>query len=156
MALHLKVSNGVNGESEQEQHKKWVDLESVHWGASQPAAIRGGGVSAGVGEFHDLTCVAKIDCAYPDLLQKCADGTNLDSVELHAVKAGGSNLTYLKIQLNEVLVTSVDINGASGQDVMVSYSFKGSKLVTAYTPQTKTGGAGATITKNWDIKKQSK
>ncbi|HTI47636.1 MAG TPA: type VI secretion system tube protein Hcp [Casimicrobiaceae bacterium] len=156
MALHLKVSNGVNGESEQGQHKKWIDLESVHWGASQPAAIRGGGVAAGVGQFHDLTCVAKIDCAYPDLLQKCADGTHFDSVELNAVKAGGSNLIYLKICMYEVLVTSVDINGSSGQDVMVSYSFQGAKLTTAYTPQTKTGGAGAAITKTWDIKQQNK
>jgi type VI secretion system secreted protein Hcp len=153
IGLHLKLSNGVNGESEDSDHKKWIDLDSVHWGASQPAAIRGGGVAAGKASFHDLTCVAKIDCAYPDVLEKCAKGTHFDSVELHAVKSGGeSKLVYLKIELNEALVTAVDINGASGADVMVSYTFQGSKLKTTYTPQTKSGGGGAAIPKQFDIK----
>ena len=80
-----------------------------------------------------------------------------NKIQIEGVKAGGSNLVYLKIDLNEVLVTSVDVNGAHGADVMVSYSFQGSKLGTTYVPQTKSGGAGAAIgPKNWDIKKQSK
>jgi type VI secretion system Hcp family effector len=155
--LFLKLSNGVNGESADDKHEKWIDLDSFHWGASQPAAIRGGGVAAGQASFHDLTCVAKIDAAYPDVLNKCADGTHFDKIQIEGVKAGGSKLVYLKIDLNEVLVTSVDVNGAQGADVMVSYSFQGSKLGTTYVPQTKSGGAGAAIgPKNWDIKKQSK
>jgi type VI secretion system secreted protein Hcp len=153
IGLYLKLSNGVTGESADGDKKEWIDLESFHWGASQPAAIRGGGVAAGKASFHDLTCVAKVDKAYPDVLQKCADGTHFDKVEIHGVKSGGQKkITYLKVELNEVLVTGVDVNGANGADVMVSFSFQGSKLKTAYTPQTSTGGAGAEIQKQWDIK----
>lgn len=152
IGLYLKLSNGVSGESADSEHKDWIDLESFHWGASQPASIRGGGVGAGKASFHDLTCVAKVDKSYPDVLAKCADGTHFDKVEIHGVKAGGSKLTYLKVELNEVLVTAVDVNGASGADVMTSYSFQGSKLKTTYVPQTKSGGGGAAIDKQWDIK----
>jgi type VI secretion system secreted protein Hcp len=153
IALYLKLSDGVSGESHDSDHKDWIDLESFHWGASQPAAIRGGGVAAGKASFHDLTCVAKIDKAYPDLLANCANGKHFSKIEVHGVKSGGpSKVTYLKVELNEVLVTSVDVNGASGSDVMTSYSFQGSKLKTTYTPQTEKGAAGAAIDKQWDIK----
>jgi type VI secretion system Hcp family effector len=155
VALYLKVTS-VDGESVDANHTSWIDLESFHWGASQPAAIRGGGVGAGKASFHDLTCVAKVDKAYPNLLDRCASGEHIATVEVHGDKAGGKQMTYLKIELNEVLVTAVDVNGANGADVMVSYSFQGSKLKTTYTPQTAQGGKGGDITKTWDIKKSTK
>jgi len=152
IALYLKV-DGVDGESKDSQHKDWIDVESFSWGATQPHALdRGGGGGAGKATFHDLQATVKIDKAYPTLLDKCAKGDHLGKIECHAVKAGGSPLTYLKVELNEVLVTNVSLQGSQGADVIASYSFQGSKLKTSYVPQTEKGGGGGSVDKQWDIK----
>jgi|SRR5882672_5886167 len=153
IALYLKVA-GVDGESKDSNHESWIDVESFSWGATQPHALdRGGGGGAGKATFHDLSATVKIDKAYPTLLDKCAKGDHLDKIECHAVKAGGSSpLTYLKVELNEVLVTNVSLTGSQGADVTASYSFQGSKLKTSFVPQSKSGGAGASVDKEWDIK----
>ena len=152
IALYLKVE-GVDGESKDSKHESWIDVESFSWGATQPHALdRGGGGGAGKATFHDLAATVKIDKAYPTLLDKCAKGEHLGKIECHAVKSGGSALTYLKIELNEVIVTSVNLAGSQGADVIASYSFQGSKLKTSYVPQTEKGGGGGSVDKQWDIK----
>jgi len=153
IALYLKIA-GVDGESMDSDHKSWIDVEAFSWGATQPSTLdRGGGGGGGKATFHDLVATGKIDKGYPTLLDKCYSGDHIDKIECHAVKAGGSSkVTYLKVELETVLVTNVSLTGSSGADTTVAYSFQGAKLKTSYTAQTEKGGAGAAVNKQWDIK----
>lgn len=156
IALFLKV-DGADGESKNAKHANWVDLESFHWGANQPSTMeRGGGGGAGKVTFHDLTAVAPVDKAYPALLIKCASGEHIGKVEIAGAKAGGDELEYFKITLEDVLVTNVDVSGAKGAEVMANYSFQAAKVKSEYSVQTDKGGKGATSSFGFDIKQNKK
>jgi type VI secretion system secreted protein Hcp len=152
IGLFLKCS-GCDGESENSEYKQWTHASSFSWGVTQPESMgRGGGGSAGLGTFHDLVVTAMMDKAYPDILEKGANGKHLDKVELAGAKMGGNQWEYMKITLENVLVTSVSVSGSEGAEVIVSYGFQASKLKAEYSPQTKTGTKGSTVTKMWDVK----
>ena len=152
MGLFMKCA-GCDGESENSAYKNWTHCSSFSWGVSQPSSMeRGGGGSAGLGTFADLVVTAMMDKAYPDVLEKCANGKHLDKVELAGAKMGGNQWEYMKITLENVLVTSVSVSGSDGAEVIVAYGFQASKLQSEYSPQTSQGTKGATVTKKWDVK----
>jgi type VI secretion system secreted protein Hcp len=156
IALYLKV-DGADGESKDSAHKNWVDLDSFHWGALQPhSAGTGSGLGAGRASFHDLSCVASVDKAYSALLGKCAKGEHIPKVMVSGAKAGGTQMEYYKITLEDVLVTSVDVNGAHGAEMKVSYSFQAAKVKSEYSEQTDKGAKGATSEFGWNIKENKK
>lgn len=156
IAIFLKV-DGADGESKNSKHQNWIDLESFHWGANQPSTMHvGGGGGAGKVTFHDLTAVAPIDKAYPAMLVKCASGEHISKCEIAGAKAGGDEVEYFKITLEDVLVTNVDVSGARGAEVMVNYSFQAAKVKSEYSVQTEKGGKGATSQFGWDIKQNKK
>ena len=152
IGLFMKAA-GSDGESVNSAYKNWTHCTSFAWGASQPSSMeRGGGGSAGIGTFADLVVTAMMDKAYPDLLEKCSNGKHLDKLELAGAKMGGNQWEYMKITLENVLVTSVSVSGSEGAEVIVAYGFQASKLQAEYSPQTSKGTKGSTITKMWDVK----
>jgi len=156
IALFMKV-DGADGESKNSKHSNWIDLQSFHWGANQPSTMaKGGGGGAGQVSFHDCTAVASVDKAYPTLLIKCAGGDHISKVEIAGAKAGGDEMEYFKITLEDVIVTSVDVTGAVGAEVMANYSFQSAKVKSEYSVQTDKGGKGATSTFGWNIKENKK
>ena len=120
IALFLKV-DGADGESANSKHKNWIDVESFHWGANQPSSMHvGGGGGAGTVSFHDLTTVSNVDKSYPAMLVNCSSGKHISKVQVAGAKAGGEEVEYFKITLEDVLVTSVDVSGANGAQVTVN------------------------------------
>jgi type VI secretion system secreted protein Hcp len=151
--MFMKVE-GASGESKDSNHTSWTDIDSFTWGAIQPHSMASGG-GAGVGKvaFQDLNVVAKIDKCYPAVLKHCATGKHLGKVEISLCKAGGSQIEYGKIELTDVLVTSVTVSGtSSGESTVVNYSFQASKVKTQYWEQTNQGGKGAESQMGFDIK----
>jgi type VI secretion system secreted protein Hcp len=156
IALYLKVE-GASGESKDSKHKEWVDLDSFHWGVLQPStAATGGGLGAGRAAFLDLTCVCSLDKANASLLGKCAQGDHIAKITVSASKAGGEQQEYYKVELEDVIVTAVDINGAEGAEIKASYSFQSGKLKTQYKEQTDKGTMGASTDFGWNIKENVK
>ncbi|MDQ6620841.1 MAG: type VI secretion system tube protein Hcp [Pseudomonadota bacterium] len=156
IALFLKV-DGADGESVNAKHVNWTDLKSFSWGANQPSTMHeGGGGGAGKVSFSDCTAVAHVDKAYPALLIKCASGEHISKVDVSCSKAGGEEMEYFKITLEDVLVTNVDVSGASGAEVLVTYSFQAAKVKSDYSVQTDKGSKGATSSFGWHIKKNIK
>ena len=112
-----------------------------------------GGAGVGKVAFQDLNIVAKIDKCYPAVLKHCATGKHLGKVEISLCKAGGSQIEYAKIELTDVLVTSVTVSGtSSSESTVVNYSFQASKIKTQYWEQTTQGGKGAESQMGFDIK----
>jgi type VI secretion system secreted protein Hcp len=101
----LKI-DGIPGESGDDKHKAEIELESFSWGESQSGtAGHGGGAGAGKVVAQDLSIVKKVDKASPVLMIGCATGTHYKSAILTARKAGGGQLDYLKITLEDVLIS---------------------------------------------------
>ncbi|MDU5502956.1 MAG: type VI secretion system tube protein Hcp [Enterobacter sp.] len=136
--MFLKVE-GVTGESKDSNHTGWTDITSFSWGASQPGNMSvGGGGGAGKVNFNDL---------------HVASGKHLTKVELSVCKAGGQQVEYSRITLEDVLVTSVQYTGAdNGDTVGVTYAFQAAKVKQQYWEQTTSGGKGAESSAGWNIK----
>lgn len=151
--MFLKVA-GVTGESKDSKHTGSIDTLSFSWGASQPGNMAvGGGGGSGKVSFKDLNVIAYIDKATPTIIGFCANGKHINSVTLTVCKAGGSQIEYAQIELTEVLVTNVDINGAGNANGLpVSYSFQAAQIKVHYWEQSDKGGRGAEVQTGWDIK----
>lgn len=87
------------------------------------------------------------------ILKHCASGKHLTKVELSVCKAGGQQVEYTRITLEDVLVTSVQYTGAdNGDTVGVTYAFQAAKVKQQYWEQTTAGGKGAESSAGWNIK----
>jgi type VI secretion system secreted protein Hcp len=156
--MFMKIE-GANGESKDANHKDWTDILSFSWGATQPGSMStGGGGGSGKASFNDLHIVARIDKAAPAVMKHCAAGKHLSKIELSICKAGGTQIEYSKITLDDVMVTSVQLSGdntatsADPEYVLVNYAFQAAKVTQQYWEQTDKGGKGAESQVSWDIK----
>ncbi|KAB8312892.1 type VI secretion system tube protein Hcp [Erwinia endophytica] len=145
---------GVTGESNDSNHKNWIDALSFNWGANQPGNMSvGGGGGAGKVNFRDLTVQAFIDKATPAILKYCASGKHITKVDLSVCKAGGNQVEYSRISLEDVLITNVDFNGIGDtEEIVVNYSFQASRVNIHYWEQSDKGTKGAETKSGWDIK----
>ncbi|MBP2170818.1 type VI secretion system secreted protein Hcp [Erwinia toletana] len=151
--MFLKVE-GIEGESQNANHKKWIDVYSFSWSAQQPGNMAvGGGGGAGKVNFGDLSVQALIDKTTPTLLQYCSAGKHLPKVQLSVCKAGGQEVEYTLITLEDVLVTHTDFIGVKhGSTLGMEYSFQAAKVSTEYWEQSDKGNRGASVQMGWDIK----
>jgi type VI secretion system secreted protein Hcp len=111
---------GIDGESRDEDHDKWIDVLAVDWGsgAKQPA---GPGRGAGA-----VVITRKLDTSSPKLVEKIAKGATVPEMVLHT-PAGGEEPTYQAFELDNVRITSYSISTA-GNVPMESITFQFEKI----------------------------
>ncbi|MDY7544836.1 type VI secretion system tube protein TssD [Glaciimonas sp. Gout2] len=153
--MFLKI-NGIDGESSDKSHKAEIEVLSWSWSVSQQSNMHAGsGGGAGKATVDDLEFQHYIDRASPNLIQYCLSGKHIDESVLVVRKAGGNPLEYLKLTMNDVLVTRVAASGTSIDETRpketVRLSF--SRLKHEYVVQNAQGGSGGAITATFDIKK---
>ncbi len=112
---------GVQGESQDNKYngkEGWIDVLSYSYGVTQTgAASSGGGLSAGKAQLQDFTFTQKVHIGSPEIFIRCCTGKTSEEAHFAARKAGGDNpLDFLKIDMKNVLVTSVTSQGAGGPD----------------------------------------
>ncbi|KVK99008.1 Hcp family type VI secretion system effector [Burkholderia ubonensis] len=155
--IFIKI-NGIDGEAEDSSHKGEIQVLSWKWNVSQQSNMhQGSGGGAGKATVDDLEFEHYIDRASPNLIQYCLLGKHIDEAKLVVRKAGGSPLEYIKLTMNDVLVTRVTPSGVSDSESrpreFVRLSF--SKLKQEYVVQNAQGGSGGAITATFDIKKNA-
>ncbi|MDR2153889.1 MAG: type VI secretion system tube protein Hcp, partial [Burkholderiaceae bacterium] len=145
---------GANGESKDSNHKDWTDIKSFSWGATQPGSMSsGGGGGVGKASFKDLNVVALLDKAAPAILKNCISGKHLNKVEISICKAGGAQVEYTRVTLEEVMVTGVEYSADLQSDaIRAVYSFQAAKVKQQYWEQTDKGGKGPETQVGWNIK----
>lgn len=109
----LKIE-GIEGESTDKTHPGEIEVMSFSWGVTQTGSAGGGG-GGGAGkavnqDFHFTTAVSK---ASPVLMLACATGRHLPSALLTLRKAGGQAIEFVKIRMQDVLISSYQTGGAA-------------------------------------------
>lgn len=151
--MFLKMAP-VKGESRDKKHKEEIDVLAWSWGCSNSGSAHvGGGAGSGKVSVSDLTVTKYVDSASTDLLLACCNGTHFDEALLTVRKAGGKDpVEYIKITMNEVLITSIQSGGTEGDDrLRENCSLNFAKVKVEYTGQDEKGAAGKTMTMEWDI-----
>lgn len=147
--------DGIDGESQDSKHDKWIDLLSWSVGLTQSGNMHmGGGGGAGKVSMSDFNFVKYSDKASTELFLHCCNGKHIPKVEVEVRKAGEKPLTYMKWTLEDVIVTSLQMGGSGGEDRLVEQvSISAAKTTLEYTPQKADGSADATKKNGWDMKK---
>jgi len=105
--IFLKLT-GIEGESQDATHAHEIEVLSWDWSVSQQSNMHlGSGGGAGKATVDDLTVEHYVDRASPNLVQYCLTGKHIPEAVLVMRKAGGAPLEYLKITMEDVLVTPV-------------------------------------------------
>jgi len=151
--MFLKL-DPIKGESLDSKHKDQIDIQSYSFGASQ-----GGGWHSGTGggkgkvDIQDMHFTHYVDAASSRLFQATTQGLHIDKAVFVVRKAGGKDaLEYLKITLEEVLVSSVQCSSHSGDErLMESFSLNFRKITYEYNTQTEKGGKGSGTPVTYDV-----
>ena len=150
--------DGIPGESTDAKHKGEIEVLAFSWGVSQVGSSgRGVGVSAGKAIFEDLLVVARTSKASPKLWQACATGQHLKTAVLVCRKGSGQNkVEFLKITLEEVTITSYEIDGSDEELPLDQIALAFAKVETEFVSVDPKGKAQPPVTTGWDLKKNAK
>lgn len=120
---------GIDGESRDEDHDKWIDVLSVDW-SSSPARPAGLGKGPGA-----VVITRRLDAASPKLVEKITQGAALPDMVLHA-PAGGEGSTYQVFELENIRITSYSISTA-GDVPIESITFQYERIDSGDAPVLK-------------------
>ena len=153
--MFVKI-DGIDGESKDENHEKWIDILSFSHGISQP----GGSLSVSTSRsaeratHGDFTVVKTIDKATPKLHLYCSNGQHIPGVKFELCRAGGDKETYMEYEMTDVIVSSVSTETAvqGGEALPIEeVSFRYGKIEWAYTEFDDTGKAKGKVESFWDV-----
>jgi type VI secretion system secreted protein Hcp len=103
--------------------------------------------------MNDFAFTMKINKASPKLFLACATGQHIKEALLTCRKAGKEQQEYLKIKFNDLLVSSFQTGGSSGDVIpMESISFNFSKIEYSYAAQKPDGGLESPLVHKYDLK----
>jgi len=153
--------DGVDGESTDADHDKWIDILSIDWSVDTKQKKKKTKPIAG--EFLITMAYEK---SSPKILEAITSGKTIPKLEIELTKTvtdpTGRELkvTYLKYELKNVQITSYDVN-ASGSDleaaptVVVGNNFEEIKVTyTEYDDDT--GTAKGDVETTWKVEKGEK
>ncbi|WP_439889532.1 Hcp family type VI secretion system effector [Ralstonia sp. 25C] len=151
--IFLKLT-GIEGEAMDSRHPNEIDVLSWNWDVTQPSSMHAGtGGGAGKCTVHDLVIEHYVDRATPNLVQHCLTGKHVSEAVLVARKAGGTPLEFLKITMEDVLVSRVktvcNTNMRAPRE-QVSLSF--ARVKQEYVIQNAQGGSAGAVSVGYDIK----
>jgi type VI secretion system secreted protein Hcp len=150
--------DGIPGESQDKNHPNEIEIESYSWGLSNSGSLgSGGGGGAGKASFQDMSFTSLASAAGPLLAAACATGRHIANAVLTLRKSGGGGggLEFIKIKLEDVLVSSYSQGGAAdGQASRPSedFSLNFAKITFDYYPQAAGGQAGTPVEFNFDLR----
>jgi len=152
--MFLKLDT-IEGESTDSKHKGEIEILSYSFGLANPptGGSDSGGAGSGKASFQDFHFVSRTQKSSPTLFQASATGSHFKQALITVRKAGGGQQEFLKITLNEVLVTSFQQGGtADSADTTPteSISLNFAKVTVVYSQVQANGSLGDGITGTWD------
>ena len=148
--------DGIKGESTDDAHKEWIELESWSFGMNQrssgSAKSTGGARTAERVDISDIVVTKQIDKASAPLAFHCANGKHIKEVKIEVCRASEKKEKYYEILMNDVLVSSVQPSQATGSIPTESISFDPGRIEWIYVEMDhKTGKPKGPIQHHWDM-----
>ena len=141
MDMFLKLTS-IRGESVDAAHKGDIDIIGYNWGLSNTGTFHhGSGGGSGKANFQDISITKYVDKSTADLMLACANGKHIPEGVLVCRKAGEKPLEYLKITMQELLVSSVSTGTTTADERQTeTITFNCAKVRVEYFMQGASGG----------------
>lgn len=153
---------GIEGESADQNHKGWMDVESVQWGVTRritSATSTQNDRESSNAEISDLVVTRRMDSATPRLFTEACCGNGKDVI-IHLTKTGagtGADV-YMEYTLKNALLSNYQVNAAAQDEVrpteVLTLSF--GDVEVKYTPYDQDGRAEAAIAVGFDTATNTK
>lgn len=122
--IHLKMEGGkvtYEGESKHQGHDKEIDILSWSWGMSTTGSFAvGAGGSAGKANIQDVNITKFLDKSSTSFMKALVGNAHADSATFTVSKGTGDERTkYFTVKLSPVMVTSYNLSGSDGTDLMM-------------------------------------
>jgi type VI secretion system secreted protein Hcp len=159
MALFIKF-DGVDGETNDKDHKGWSDILSFSWGVHRAGAGATGQTRRrGVATVEDVLITKEYDKSSPKLAEAVCTGKVFPKVEIHDTTTYAENRsTYLKYELKNVLVTSHNVSGTTGGDAVptetMSLNFE--EIKQTYVEYDAKGSKKGNVEMSWKVEEGEK
>ena len=105
--------DGIDGESIDEDHEDWIDILEYEWGLERgeaPLESR----RRGAAEIAPFVMTFDYEKAAPKLLEKCATGAVIPTLEVELVMSYGEiRPTYLRYEMKNVSCTAYQVGGVA-------------------------------------------
>ncbi len=152
--------DGIKGETSDKsfKSKNAMDILAWSWGMSNTGTFHSGtGGGAGKANFQDISVTKYIDLASPNLMLFCANGKHIAKGTITVRKAGENPLEYLKISLENILVTSYSTGGSGGEERLTeNVSLNFAKVKVEYAQQDEKGAKKGSNDFGWNISENTK
>jgi type VI secretion system secreted protein Hcp len=159
--------DGIPGESLDDKHKDWIEVLALGHEILQPVSSTkssAGGASTGRTQHGDFVFTKLVDKASPKLNEAASNGKHLSKAKLEMCRAGGSQVKFYEITLEQVMVSKVQLNHSNGtsngasdsngdpgfptETVHLNYG----KIEWTYTQQKRADGSGGgNVTSKYDL-----
>jgi type VI secretion system secreted protein Hcp len=155
--MFLKIE-GIDGESSDEAHPNWIEIESWNINFNQTVAqsgkSTGGARTAERVNITDLNVTKVMDKSTPEIMFACATGKHIPTVLIEVCRASEKKEKYWEIKMTDVLISSVSPGQGTGTIPMDSISFNPGSIEWTYTEMSHgPGKPGGPIKHNWDMLK---
>jgi type VI secretion system Hcp family effector len=102
--------DGIDGQSIDKGHDKWIDVISFTHGAQQNVSIQRGAEVTGRGQFTPFTFSHAVDKATPKLQQFCMNGQKIPKVQFAFCQSiAGVQTPVYEITLENVKVSKAEV-----------------------------------------------
>lgn len=150
--IFIKIAD-CPGESTDDKHKEWIEVNSFSTGVTQPAAgsrSTSGGASGGRCDHSDFEFEKQLDKASPKLAFFCSNGKNIGTVEISLCHASEDKHEYMLYTLEDVIVSSLSTSGGGDDIPSETVALNYGKITWKYTEfDHKTNAKKGSIENNW-------
>lgn len=104
--------DGVDGDSTDANHDKWIDVISMEWGANVPQSVTSSAARRNATPVVDgFMMTFAYDKATPKLAEKLFKGEIIPKLEVEFTTGTENNATYLRYELKNVQITNYAVAG---------------------------------------------
>jgi type VI secretion system secreted protein Hcp len=146
--------DGVDGESQDANHDKWIDVLAMSWAIDRDTGpATGQSRRRGAAIIDDLVLTYEYDKSTPKLVEKLLKGEVIPKLEIEFTATyGGARETYLKYELKNVLLTGYGFNSTGGiPTVAIGNNFEEIKVT--YTEYDEEGNSKGNVEYEWKVEK---
>jgi type VI secretion system secreted protein Hcp len=149
--------DGIPGEALDDKHKDWIEILSYSHIMDQPTSntrSSAGGAATGRTVHGDFVIEKYLDKASPKLYEAVSNGKHIKKMKLEVCRAGGGQLKYFEVTLEEVLISNITLekprDGETVPYERVSLNY--GKIEWIYTQQKRQDGSGGgNVTAKYDL-----
>lgn len=152
MAIYLKFE-GIDGEVTQDDHKKWIEVESLQWGVGRGISTPTGSTAnreSSEPSVSEVVVTKTLDASSSKLFTESVTGKTGKKVEIHLVSTGNPGTTYTEYTLTNGLISGYSLS-SGGDRPSESISINFTKIEFKFTPFDDKHKAGTPVTVNYDL-----